>query len=58
MYLCSNMTSVGLNKIGEEMGKRDHTTVLHGSKKIASEIKKSDSTRNTVEILKKKLNPS
>jgi chromosomal replication initiator protein len=40
------------------MGKRDHTTVLHGSKKIASEIKKSDSTRNTVEILKKKLNPS
>lgn len=58
MYLCSNLTSVGLNKIGEEMGKRDHTTVLHGSKKIASEIKTSDSTRNTIEILKKKINPS
>lgn len=58
MYLCSNMTSAGLNKIGEEMGKRDHSTVLHGSKKIAAEIKKSDSTRNTVEILKKKINPS
>lgn len=58
MYLCSNMTSVGLNKIGEEIGKRDHTTVLHGSKKIASEIKTSDSVRNTIEILKKKINPS
>lgn len=58
MYLCSNMTSVGLKKIGAEMGNRDHTTVLHGSKKIATEIKKSETVRNTVEILKKKINPA
>ena len=58
MYLCSNMTSVGLKKIGSEMGNRDHSTVLHGSKKIASEIKTSDSTRNIVEILKKKISPT
>jgi chromosomal replication initiator protein len=58
MYLCSNMTSVGLKKIGSEMGNRDHSTVLHGSKKIASEIKTSDSTRNIVEILKKKISPA
>ena len=58
MYLCSNMTSVGLKKIGAEMGNRDHSTVLHGSKKIATEIKTSDTVRNTIEILKKKISPA
>ncbi|WP_283681170.1 chromosomal replication initiator protein DnaA [Parablautia sp. Marseille-Q6255] len=58
MYLCSNMTSVGLKKIGAELGGRDHSTILHGSKKIASEIKTSDTVRNTIEILKKKINPT
>ena len=58
MYLCSNMTSVGLKKIGADMGNRDHTTVLHGSKKIAAELKTSDSVRETIEILKKKINPT
>ena len=58
MYLCSNMTSAGLKKIGAEMGGRDHTTVLHGSRKIASDIKTSDSVKSTVEIIKKKINPS
>lgn len=58
MYLCNDMTSVGLKKIGAEMGNRDHSTVLHGSRKIASELKKSDSMKNTIEILKKKINPA
>ncbi len=58
MYLCNTMTSVGLKKIGAEMGNRDHSTVLHGANKIASQIQTSDSISSTVEILKKKLNPS
>ena len=58
MYLCSNMTAAGLKRIGAEMGNRDHSTVLHGSRKIASEIKKSDTVRETIEVLKKKLSPS
>ena len=58
MYLCSNMTDAGLKRIGAEMGNRDHSTVLHGSRKIASEIKKSDTVRETIEVLKKKLSPS
>ncbi len=58
MYLCSNMTSVGLKKIGDELGHRDHSTVLHGSKKIASEMKSSETLRNTIDILKKKINPN
>ena len=58
MYLCSNLTDAGLKRIGAEMGNRDHSTVLHGSRKIASEIKKSDAVRETIEVLKKKLSPS
>ena len=58
MYLCSNLTDAGLKRIGAEIGNRDHSTVLHGSRKIASEIKKSDAVRETIEVLKKKLSPS
>ena len=57
MYLCNSMTNVGLKKIGAEMGNRDHSTILHGEKKIKAEIEKNDSVKNTIEILKKKINP-
>ncbi len=29
---------MSLNEIGENFGKRDHTTVLHGTKKIANDL--------------------
>lgn len=58
MYLCTNMTSYGLKKIGAEMGNRDHSTVIHGSNKISEAIKESETMRNTIEILKKKINPT
>lgn len=58
MYLCSNLTSAGLKKIGTEMGGRDHSTVLHGSRKISQELKTSEELQKTIEILKKKINPS
>ena len=58
MYLCNTMTSVGLKKIGSEIGGRDHSTILHGSKKISDELKTSDDMRKTIEILQKKINPS
>ena len=58
MYLCNTMTSVGLKKIGTEMGGRDHTTVLHGCRKIEGEIKKSESSKETIDVIKKKLNPN
>ncbi len=58
MYLCSNMTPLGLKKIGAEMGNRDHSTVIHGSNKIAEAMKESETVRNTIDILKKKINPT
>ena len=58
MYLCSNMTPLGLKKIGAELGNRDHSTVIHGSNKIAEAMRNSETVRNTIDILKKKINPN
>lgn len=38
MYLCQTLLNMSLNEIGENFGKRDHTTVLHGTKKIAVDL--------------------
>jgi len=40
MYLCREMTSDSLPKIGKSFGGRDHTTVKHAHEKISEEIKK------------------
>ena len=57
MYLCDDMTSESLQSIGKALGGRDHTTIIHGIRKISSELSENESLRNTVEILKKKINP-
>ena len=36
---------------------RDHTTIIHGHEKIAADMEKNESLRNTVEILMKKISP-
>ncbi len=41
MYLCKQMTSRSLPEIGRRFGGRDHTTVMHGVKRI-EELKLSD----------------
>ncbi len=56
MYLSRNMTNSPLQEIGRLMGGRDHSTVLHGIEKIASDLKKDPTLQNTVDIIKKKLN--
>lgn len=57
MYLCRTMTDTPLQAIGKYLGGRDHTTIIHGYEKIAADMEKNDTLRNTVEILKKKINP-
>ncbi len=57
MYLCRNMTSTPLQQIGQFLGGRDHTTVIHGIEKIAKDIPKDPTLQNTIDILKKKINP-
>ena len=58
MYLCRSMTDTPLKSIGIILGGRDHSTVSHGIEKIADEIKVNDALSNTIDIIKKKINPS
>jgi len=53
MYLCRILTNISFPKIGDNFGKRDHTTVMHAFKKIEKEIKENTNTRLIVESVKK-----
>lgn len=57
MYLCREMTDTSLVNIGKLLGKKDHTTVLHGVNKIAEEITTNKELAAKIEIIKKKINP-
>ncbi len=39
MYICREMTPMSLEDIGKEFGGKDHTTVMHSTKKVESTIK-------------------
>ena len=52
MYLCRDLANMPFTKIGDEFGKRDHTTVMHACSKIDSEIKNNGSTKAIVESVK------
>ncbi len=58
MYLCRNMTDTSLINIGKLLGKKDHTTVLHGVNKITSEMETNEELKNKIDIIIKKINPS
>jgi len=45
MYLAREETGASLPQIGESLGGRDHTTVMHGWEKIASHIEQDDKLR-------------
>ncbi len=58
MYLCKDLTEVSLSQIAKLLGKKDHTTVIHGIKKISEEMETNDELKNKIDILKKKINPA
>jgi chromosomal replication initiator protein len=45
MYLAREETGASLPQIGESLGGRDHTTVMHGWEKIASQIEQDNKIR-------------
>ena len=57
MYLCRTMTDVPLKTIGEYLGGRDHTTIMHGIDKISTELRTNEQLKSTIETLKKKISP-
>ena len=58
MYLCKNMTSSPLDAIGQLLGGRDHSTIIHGIRSVTDEYESNESTRDLIETIKKKINPN
>lgn len=58
MYLCRELTETSLTNIGKMLGKKDHTTIIHGVNKIAEEIISNEELKNKIDTIKKKINPS
>ena len=60
MYLMRNMIEKenSLKTIGIILGGKDHSTVKYGIEKIESEMKKHETLANTINIIKKKINPA
>lgn len=58
MYLCKNMTDIPLDTIGSLLGGRDHSTIIHGIKKISEEYEINETTQGLIETIKKKINPN
>ena len=57
MYLCREIIDTSLKTIGKNLGNRDHTTIMHGIEKIEKELATNDNLRNSIDTLKKKINP-
>lgn len=55
MYLCKTLTSRSLPEIGRRFGGRDHTTIMHGVRRI-EELKSKDSQiADDIELLRRSL---
>ena len=55
MFLLSKELSLSTNKIAAEVGVKDHTTVMHGIKKIEKDLKLNFTLRDQIEEIKEKI---
>jgi chromosomal replication initiator protein len=58
MYLCRELTSYSYDHIAKTLGNKDHSTIMHGEKKIAKDIQTNEEIKNKVETIKKLVSPS
>lgn len=58
MYLCRDLTETSLIGIAKLLGKKDHTTIIHGVNKISDEIMNNEELNIKIEAIKKKIMPS
>ena len=56
MFLSRELTNLSLKKIGVELGKRDHSTVIHACKIIEQKIEKAPSFKKLIGQYKHELN--
>ena len=57
MYLCCEICDATQKDVGEALGGRDHSTVIHGRNKIAHDLQQDKDLKNVIDILKKKIIP-
>ena len=55
MFLCRELTDSSMSRIGESMGGRDHTTVLHGCDKVAEDVRTSEAFASLVDDIRRQL---
>ena len=55
MFLLSKELNLSTNKIASEVGVKDHTTVMHGVKKIETDLKLNFTLRDQIEEIKEKI---
>ncbi|WP_254512927.1 helix-turn-helix domain-containing protein [Anatilimnocola floriformis] len=58
VHLSRQLTSASFATIGELLGKRDHTTILHSARKITEQIDQDSQLRQHVEELRQELSAS
>lgn len=58
MYICRELIDIPLTQVARILGKKDHTTILHGIRKVDEEMEKNQELRNKVEIIKNKITSS
>lgn len=58
MFLCRDIIGSSLAEIGNRLGNRHHSTVMHSIDYIENKIKDGDAeTLKNIDILRKKLDP-
>ena len=58
MYLCRNLLKdISLSDIATILNKKDHTTVIHGIKRIETDINTNSQLKERIDIITKKINP-
>ena len=55
IYLCHELTSLSLAKIGQNFGNRDHSTVLYSCEKLKALIETNEEIKNDIENIKIKI---
>lgn len=55
MYLLRHEGNLSYPEIGREMGGKDHSTIMHGSKKIESDISQNQRIKDDLNIIKEKI---
>ena len=56
MYICREYTDATLESVARLLGRKDHSTVIHGVNKIKNELVTNSELRGNVDVILKKLN--